>query len=150
MRCVMCRRYKMGLMLLSLLCVYPAFARVSEAARGGPLVCHKGGKTECAVPAACQVRASDRCVHGECPPLVDAPDGTVCDDGNPETSGDSCTQGVCGGLPICPDDGNPCTTEVGHADGTCTSVNVADGTPCSDVDSCTTGTSCQAGVCGGG
>ena len=110
---------------------------------------HKDGKA-CPLPAQCQLRVSDHCVNGQCPAIVNAPDGTSCDDGNPATTGDACRQGVCGGgLSTCPPTGNPCTVGVRQPTGACLPVNVADGTACNDGNACTTGDACTQGVCGG-
>src|SRR5690606_13083434 len=50
----------------------------------------------------------------------------------------------------CADDGNPCTAPSCDPGTGCGFTNVADGTSCDDVDACTMGTSCVAGVCGDG
>jgi hypothetical protein len=102
--------------------------------------------------------ASDQChVPGTCdsttgvcsnPP---APNGTVCDDGNPCTQTDTCQNGLCVGT-------NPviCTAkDQCHVAGTCdpttgcSNPSKADGTPCDDGNACTFGDSCQAGSCVG-
>ncbi|MBI5478643.1 MAG: hypothetical protein HY906_07310, partial [Deltaproteobacteria bacterium] len=79
------------------------------------------------------------------------PNGTGCDDGNACTRTDTCQGGTCTG-------GNPvtCTAldqchEVGTCDtgsGQCSNPAKPDGTGCNDNSNCTTGESCQAGVCG--
>ena len=73
-------------------------------------------------------------------------DGTPCDDGNPATANDVCTAGVGVGVDLCA--GVSCDSEsecqeagvCNHADGSCSSANKPDGTPCS-------GGTCMAGVC---
>ena len=52
--------------------------------------------------------ASDQChVAGTCDPQTgtcstpNAPNGTACDDGNPATTSDQCTNGACGGTVVC-------------------------------------------------
>lgn len=95
-----------------------------------------------------------------------------CDDGRLCTVGDACTEdGECvGTMRECADDGDACTTEVClPSTGECTRLPrgcvgpcrtgrcdplrgceaVADGTPCSDDNSCTTGDLCLAGECVG-
>jgi hypothetical protein len=79
--------------------------------------------------------------------------GTACTDRNACTRSDTCQNGVCTG-------GNPvvCTAQdqchdAGTCDpatGLCSNPNKANGTPCNDGNACTTGDTCQAGVCTGG
>ncbi len=83
------------------------------------------------------------------------PAGTRCVDGDQCTHPDACNGGgLCVGGPT-EDDGNPCTVELdqggicGHLDGFVCPINcsgVADGTLCSDLNACTTGT-CQGQTC---
>jgi hypothetical protein len=90
------RRAALAVALVLICWGHPQLSGVSEAARPGPLVCGKGHKGDqaCPMPNQCQVRVSDKCVKGECPPILNAPDGTSCDDGNGSTVGDACTLGV--------------------------------------------------------
>ena len=70
-----------------------------------------------------------------------------CVDGDACTIGDHCEQGVCLGLPIACDDGNPCTDDLCDGLGGCTSeFNQA---ACDDGDPCTVADQCASGVCGG-
>lgn len=48
------------------------------------------------LPDPCRVGACDP-ANGQCSTTI-LPDGTACDDGNPNTSGDVCANGVCSGL----------------------------------------------------
>jgi len=48
------------------------------------------------------------------------------------------------------DDGNPCTVDACDPSATCTHSPVADGTTCSDQNSCTRADACHAGTCVGG
>lgn len=101
---------------------------------------------------SCQVEPCWSCSGSPsvCTPLT----GPTCgDDGNPCTE-DVCAAGTCShparpddtpGL-TCADDGNTCTTEACVA-GTCTHPAVADDTVCPNTNPCTTGATCQAGVC---
>ena len=75
--------------------------------------------------------------------------GNPCNDKNPCTTGETCSNGVCaGGAPItCPDDGNPCTVESCDTVTGCKSTNAANGTACADSDLCTLDDSCLNGVC---
>ena len=66
----------------------------AEAAKPGPLACHK---QECAMPGPCQVREAEKCVKGQCPAIVNAPDGTSCNDANVCTQVDVCAAGACVG-----------------------------------------------------
>lgn len=51
-------------------------------------------------------------------------DGAACDDGDPCTTNDACTAGVCAGAPLNCDDGNACTLDsCDSATGTCVHVN---------------------------
>jgi hypothetical protein len=86
----------------------------------------------------------------------DAPAGTACDDGNPDTVADECDgSGTCAGIsPECTqntqcNDNNQCTTDVCSADYEC--VNTPDtGATCDDGDSSTDPDTCNsAGVCEG-
>jgi hypothetical protein len=102
----------------------------------------------------------DQCVvgtcnaaSGDCEPL-NRPNGTPCDDDDPLTQNDVCTDGVCAGEPPagcqtdddCPDDANVCTDPVCQ-DGTCGFENNTD--PCDDGDACTIGDVCSGGACAG-
>src|SRR5207249_4118659 len=56
--------------------------------------------------------------------------GTVCDDGNACTTGDTCSDGVCVGAALSCDDGNPCTDDsCDPATGCVSTPNTA---PCDD------------------
>jgi alpha-tubulin suppressor-like RCC1 family protein len=59
-------------------------------------VCTGGNPVVCVPPDQCHVAGTCNAATGACS-LVDAPDGTACDDGNPGTIGDVCTAGVCAG-----------------------------------------------------
>lgn len=91
---------------------------------GGPLVCHK---ELCPLPASsCQVRESEKCLHGggppRCPAIINAPDGTSCSDANVCTTGDACTAGTCGGTAVvCSSPTDSCSLTSGCAT-TCDSV----------------------------
>lgn len=82
------------------------------------------------------------------------PNGTSCNDGNACTSGETCNAGACvpGSTVTC------AATDQCHQAGQCDPQTgacgagqpVPDSTPCNDGDLCTSGKSCQRGVCGGG
>jgi glucose/arabinose dehydrogenase len=74
-----------------------------------------------------------------------------CDDGNPCTLNDVCSNGVCAGEPIdCSGLDDVCV--VGICDeqtGSCVIDPVDAGTPCDDGDACTNDDACSNGVCAG-
>ncbi len=73
----------------------------------------------------------------------------LCDDGDPCTRADHCTEGVCAGTPFTCDDGNPCTDGVCIGD-TCRFVPRGSGTACDDGDPCTKEDACDpTGACVG-
>ena len=91
-----------------------------------------------------------QCKVGQCDPGTGAcqvapfPNGTVCEDGNACTHGETCIDGSCGGATQVPDgnlcdDGDPCTEADACAAGTCMGQNK----DCSEVAT----SSCQVGVC---
>jgi len=113
--------------------------------------------TACSDANVCTVDAcgSNGCTH------TPAPNGTLCDDGNPGTSGDTCQAGTCSGTALPPppppppacqpgdcDDANACTLDACGASG-CTHVSAPDGTPCDDGISATEDDTCRAGACAG-
>ena len=67
-------------------------------------------------------------------------DGTSVDD-----IGEDDISALCDSNASCPQDDNPCTVAVCSDSGTCNSEYVEG--PCSDDDECTSGDSCQQGVC---
>jgi len=86
-------------------------------------------------------------------PCLSAPNGTACDDSNPCTLGETCSAGVCGGgAPfVCtPIDQCHFAGSCNPTDGSCSTPNRPDGTPCSDGNACTQVDACGGGVCLGG
>jgi hypothetical protein len=87
---------------------------------------------------------------GQC--LTNPISGPSCDDGNPCTANDICTNGTCtGAVRFCPatdqcHDPGACNPQTG----TCTSAAKADNTACDDGNACTVSDTCQGGVCKGG
>ncbi len=75
---------------------------------------------------------------------------TVCDDGDPCTSGDACGPlGKCAGKPMLCDDANPCTLDSCQAGAGC--VSTPGGTAsCNDNNPCTLNDACLDGICQGG
>lgn len=109
---------------------------VNGVCAGMPINCNDGN--------AC---TADSCVNGQCV-FTPLPDGSPCNDGNPCTIEDVCIGGVCAGIPINCDDGNPCTEDL-CIDGVCFHVPVEDGMPCNDNNPCTLNDRCVAGTCMG-
>ncbi len=117
------------------------------------------------VPSKCQgvtCSAIDTChLPGTCESATglcsnpNAPDGTKCDDGYPNTLNDQCLQGVCTGTRSCL--GVTCyALDQCHKPGTCdpstaacTNPVVPNGTPCNDGYPSTVNDSCTDGVCYG-
>ena len=95
---------------------------------------------------------------GVCTPLTGScsdpnlADRTACVDGDPATTSDQCTAGVCGGVDLCAF--VTCTAsdqchDVGVCaplTGSCSDPNLADGTACVDCDPATTSDQFTAGV----
>ncbi len=115
-----------------------------EACDDGNLVDGDGCSHTCAVEQ-CFSCAGEPSV---CTPL--AP-GAPCDDGNACTDPDTCSAGVCSGVPDdgapC-DDGNQCTTPDVCLSGACDGTP-DNGAPCDDGDPCTDTDTCQGAVCSG-
>lgn len=112
--------------------------------------------------------SNDRCVGGLCLPeeaiscdddnvctddtclptegCVHLPNLAACEDGDPCTSDDRCSVGICRpGGPAC-DDRNPCTADSCAPSGECANIP-DDSLSCSDASECTTGDFCAGGVC---
>jgi hypothetical protein len=115
---------------------------VSGACSGGP-------------PPDCD--DGNTCTADSCDPVlgcqsVAVPDGISCDDGDPCTTVDQCSAGICvgGGSPFDCDDGNPCTADSCDPILGCENLPVSDGTSCDDGQFCTTADICTGGICSGG
>ena len=126
------------------------------------------GKLYCdtkAVPTVCKLdpaqattcpSSNTPCKVSSCDPATgqctqkDAPDGSLCDDGNKCTQINTCQKGACiSSLETDCDDGNPCTIDSCKPDSGCV-FTVANGLACDDGNLCTSGDSCQFGACKGG
>lgn len=94
---------------------------------------------------------ANACTAGTCDPLsgecsFENVEG-ACDDGDPCTPDDVCSDGACvGNGALACDDGNPCTVERCEPGVGCVS-EPADGGACDDGDPCTVGDVCSAGAC---
>jgi hypothetical protein len=107
-----------------------------------------GGEETCTVDAECDDDnpcTDDACIGGAC---QNTPNTEPCDDGNACTTGDTCSQGTCGGSPVDCDDNNVCTDD--SCDPVTGCVNTDNEAPCDDGNACTTGDTCSAGDCVGG
>jgi hypothetical protein len=106
--------------------------------------------------------AADQCHSaGTCDPSSGAcsnpsvADGTACNDGNPVTTTDVCTSGVCAGVNLCAT--VTCTAlDQCHVPGTCDPQNgtcsnpaASDGAACDDGNANTVADACVAGACHG-
>ncbi|MCY1047300.1 hypothetical protein OV208_38740 [Corallococcus sp. bb12-1] len=123
---------------------------VGEAAKcsgGTPVTCPTASDV-CQPQLACQPST------GECVPTGPIPSGIACDDGNPCTTGTTCANLKCVGVPVL------CTTPAStcqDSTGTCNPVNGSCVYPpkpimtsCMDGDACTTPDRCDgSGVCVG-
>jgi hypothetical protein len=110
------------------------------------------------------------CQHSDCAPLdgpcvvgrcdfatnmcrrVPRPNGTMCEDGNPCTTGDFCLRGTCrsGGPLVCPPPPGQCVESICDASaGGCVAVAAPDGTSCNDSQMCTVNDQCVGGMCQG-
>ncbi|MBI5499986.1 MAG: lamin tail domain-containing protein [Deltaproteobacteria bacterium] len=99
---------------------------------------------------------SDLCTDDACDPATGdcayTPNTAPCDDGDPCTLDDACNAGDCAsGAPRdCTAFDDDCNVgRCNSLDGTCYADPVADDTPCDDLDACTSGELCAAGLCGG-
>ena len=106
----------------------------------------------CLVPGPCHEENAG-CFRGQCPPLVNRPNGTSCDDDDPLTDDDVCTDGVCAGTNYCLDvicdAPNQCQLEARCVRGTCVYDAKAPDTPCDDGDDATDFDYCFEGECAG-
>jgi len=85
---------------------------------------------------------------GGCIAVFEDP-GTVCDDNLACTNTDTCTDGVCGGIPVdCTDLSTDCLAGAcSETASGCVTVPVLDGATCSDGIECTADDFCSAGKC---
>ena len=108
----------------------------------GALAC-KGGKAK-----SCD--DGNACTDDTCDPKTGCANakktGGACEDGNPCTVNDTCTDGACTpGSPNTCDDMNACTTDTCDSASGCAHVNNVD--PCNDGVFCNGGDTCKDGAC---
>jgi MYXO-CTERM domain-containing protein len=112
--------------------------------------CVGGNLVACQAIDGCHNAGVCNPANGQCStPLK--PNGTVCNDNNPCTQGDTCTGGVCGGAAVvCAAlDGCHAAGACNPATGQCSNPLKPDGSACSDNNGCTQTDTCQSGVCVG-
>ena len=106
---------------------------------------------QCHVPGTCVNHTTGACSN------PNKLDGSTCVDGNPNTTGDICTNGNCAGVDHC--SGVTCTaldqchlagTCIDHATGACSNPAKANTATCTIPPSCTNGTNGTNGVASGG
>jgi hypothetical protein len=106
-------------------------------------------------PSPCQQAT---CVNNACG-VTNKANGTVCNDNNPCTQNDVCTNGVCAGTAIagcivcqstadCPTPSNQCQ-QATCTNNVCGVQNKPNGTACNDNNACTSNDVCMNGVCTG-
>lgn len=98
----------------------------------------------------CDTSADGPCSITSCNPDTGACEQLTstggCDDGDPCTTSDACSQGVCSGTPTDCNDGDVCTDDACGPGGCVKSPSSA---PCNDGDACTSGDVCSGGTCQG-
>jgi hypothetical protein len=114
---------------------------------------------ECTPLDQCHVAGTCDVGTGLCSDPI-AAEGTTCSDDRVCTTGDSCRSGVCTPTTnscTCTSNADCPTLDQCHLNGTCDLTTglcgyaeVADNTACNDHNACTSGETCQAGVCGSG
>ncbi|NYT05493.1 MAG: hypothetical protein GKC04_03850, partial [Methanomicrobiales archaeon] len=117
-----------------------------------------------AVPQPVIPVTRDVCPAGGCGTAATEPEpfypgeerGEPCDDGNACTAEDRVREGVCAGIPVSCDDGNPETEDLCEPEYGCVHVRVppaeerpAEGAPCDDGNACTAEDTIREGVCAG-
>jgi hypothetical protein len=125
----------------------------------GTLVClQEGVQFKCVVDLETVVEcpepdgADALCQEASCQPATGncsfqpANSGLPCDDGNPCTVSELCSEGVCGSaVPMNCNDGNPCSNDSCQPEQGC--VHGPNSASCDDGDPCTLGDGCSAGEC---
>jgi hypothetical protein len=114
----------------------------------------------CVASSTVTCTASDQCHDvGTCNPSTggcsnpNKPNNTACDDHTACTQGESCQYGVCGSPTFTVSCNSPsqCQTGTGACNattGNCSYANKVNGSSCDDGLICTSGETCQSGVCG--
>jgi hypothetical protein len=103
----------------------------------------------CPAPAVCKLPGTCNTGTGTCD-YPNAPEGTVCDDANLCTTGETCRAGVCVTTPELTCGAETQCRNAGSCDpgtGVCSQTNRADGTLCDDGNACTVNDACTTGAC---
>lgn len=128
-------------------------AGVGACLSSGTVVCNgTQNGTECnAVPGTPSSDFNCNGIDDDCDGVVDEDGDLFCDDGDPCTIGESCTNASCQtGAPKDCNDGNPCTQDSCDIAGNCYyTVTPLQGTPCDDNNPLTQADFCDAGNCVG-
>ena len=110
--------------------------------------CTGGSSVTCPLPDQCHMAGTCDPGTGVCSNPA-KPNGTPCDDGNPNTQNDQCSGGMCAGVLSC-DDGNVCNgIEIPDGHGGClpgTPLVCDDGNACNGTETCNPQTGCVAGT----
>ena len=122
---------------------------------------HKCVSDLCQPESQCHIKGS--CQLDKCTTPI-APDGTPCDDGNPTTTMDICTRGICVGQPRCTTSSSQCN-QIGNSLTNCLTTTLSqnctigspvcvtqptpDGGSCNDQNTLTVNDTCYSGVCVG-
>jgi hypothetical protein len=112
--------------------------------------CAPGGLVDCSfLDSVCGQGVCDSNLGCIAMPLAE---GAGCDDGLFCTKNDTCSQGICAGVPnLCDGDGSGCFVGAcDEAQNKCVTVPGNDGSTCDDGNLCTVGETCAGGVCSGG
>ena len=100
-------------------------------------------RKNCEVADPC-IAGSCNATSGEC--VYDQLSGVLCNDGDPCTHDDICSDGLCAGTAYDCDDGNTCTEDICLQEGGCTHFPLT-GSACDDVNACTEVSMCIDGAC---
>jgi hypothetical protein len=113
-------------------------------------VCVGGNNVACQPLDGCHTAGVCNPQNGACSQPLKA-NGTACNDNNGCTQNDVCNAGVCSGSALAcqPLDGCHSAGACNPMTGQCSNPLKADGSACSDNNSCTQTDTCQAGVCVG-
>ncbi len=115
--------------------------------KGIPIICDQ--------PDACNIASCNPVgTNGNCDIITPTNEGGTCDDNNPCTVNDACSNGICAGTPVdCSiHDGKCHTTSCDPlgANGNCDVITPAnDGDICDDDNPCTENDVCSSGLCAG-
>ena len=119
----------------------------------GTLVCNDGVCLPDPTTIVSCAPSENPCINNVCEPTMglcsENPvlEGSACDDANACTQNDTCSSGVCTGVPTPCNDGNACTDD--SCDTATGCVFNPNSDSCDDGEPCTTGDACLQGACVG-